>query len=96
MQTNVNMRKHIEHQQHMLDRLRIITHTTAAVSADDHEVADNASMGGATNHNPGEGSWSERMTAGLRAWWEYMPVRQLEKKGSGQPRRYRDFKVNRK
>ncbi|KOG52397.1 alkaline phosphatase [Streptomyces griseoflavus] len=43
---------------------------------DDHEFADNAWSGGAVNHTPGtEGDWAARMTAGKRAYFEWMPVR---------------------
>ncbi|MFH8747006.1 alkaline phosphatase D family protein [Streptomyces rimosus] len=43
---------------------------------DDHEFADNAWSGGAVNHTPGtEGDWADRMAAGKRAYFEWMPVR---------------------
>jgi alkaline phosphatase D len=44
---------------------------------DDHETANNSSSGGAQNHNPGEGEWSVRKAAALRAWREWMPVRDV-------------------
>ena len=45
---------------------------------DDHESANNAWRGGATNHNPelGEGEWSARRAAAWRAYLEWMPVRE--------------------
>jgi alkaline phosphatase D len=46
---------------------------------DDHELANNAWRGGAENHQPtSEGSWSERRAAAVRAWLEWMPVREPE------------------
>lgn len=45
---------------------------------DDHELANNAWSGGAENHNPdkGEGDWSVRRTAAVRAYFEWMPIRE--------------------
>ncbi len=46
---------------------------------DDHETANNAWKDGAENHQPGtEGSWSDRVTAALQAYYEWMPVRVLD------------------
>ena len=43
---------------------------------DDHESANNPWVGGAENHQPGrEGSWRRRRAAALKAWYEWMPVR---------------------
>ncbi|MDB5798727.1 MAG: hypothetical protein JWP36_2629, partial [Paucimonas sp.] len=43
---------------------------------DDHEFADNAWSGGATNHTPGaEGDWTARVAAAVQAWYEWMPAR---------------------
>ncbi|MEO7352265.1 MAG: alkaline phosphatase D family protein [Marmoricola sp.] len=42
---------------------------------DDHESADDAWKGGATNHNAGEGAWSARRAASHKAYDEWMPVR---------------------
>ncbi len=42
---------------------------------DDHETANDSWTGGAQNHNEGEGSWSDRKAAALRAYYEWMPVR---------------------
>ena len=42
---------------------------------DDHEVADNAWMNGADNHNPAtEGPWNIRKSAGYRAFYEFQPM----------------------
>jgi alkaline phosphatase D len=44
---------------------------------DDHETANDAWTGGAENHTPAtEGGWSDRKAAGLRAWYEWMPIRE--------------------
>lgn len=43
---------------------------------DDHEVTNNPWRGGAQNHQPdSEGPWQARRRAALRAWFEWMPVR---------------------
>jgi alkaline phosphatase D len=42
---------------------------------DDHETANNPWMGGAENHQPDEGSWQVRRAASMRAFYEWMPVR---------------------
>jgi len=46
---------------------------------DDHESANNSSRDGAKNHNPerGEGSWQLRRLAAMRAYYEWMPIREL-------------------
>lgn len=44
---------------------------------DDHESANNPWTGGAQNHQPAsEGDWTARRDASLRAWYEWMPVRE--------------------
>lgn len=44
---------------------------------DDHEICNNPWRDGAENHNPGEGDWSVRKAAAIKAWREWMPVRDL-------------------
>ena len=56
---------------------------------DDHEVANDAYVGGAQNHNEGEGSFDVRKEAALRAYYEWMPVRPVKENDSG--RIYRSF-----
>lgn len=59
---------------------------------DDHESANNAWWGGAANHQPerGEGEWSVRRDAAIRAYFEWLPIRPF----AGQPRRiYRSFRL---
>jgi alkaline phosphatase D len=44
---------------------------------DDHEFANNAWKGGAENHQPRkEGSWKRRKAAAMRAYFEWMPIRE--------------------
>lgn len=45
---------------------------------DDHEVANDSWMGGAENHNAGEGEWASRKRAALQAYYEWMPIREPE------------------
>jgi alkaline phosphatase D len=43
---------------------------------DDHEITNDSWTGGAENHTPGvEGDWAQRVSTGLRAYYEWMPVR---------------------
>lgn len=45
---------------------------------DDHEVANDSYRDGAQNHTEGaEGSWADRVAAGLQAYYEWMPIREL-------------------
>ncbi|MGH9172824.1 MAG: alkaline phosphatase D family protein, partial [Vicinamibacterales bacterium] len=55
---------------------------------DDHEIANNAWSGGAQNHSPDEGDWTVRRAAAIRAWREWMPVRESP---NGDYRLYRQF-----
>jgi len=44
---------------------------------DDHEVANDAWIGGAENHQPAsEGDYAARKAAALRAYYEWMPIRE--------------------
>ncbi len=44
---------------------------------DDHETANNSWRDGASGHTPAtEGEWSVRKAAGIRAWREWLPMRQ--------------------
>ncbi len=44
---------------------------------DDHETANDSWVGGAENHDPKtEGPWVEREEAALRAYYEWMPIRE--------------------
>jgi alkaline phosphatase D len=49
---------------------------------DDHEVANNAWSGGSVNHsNENQGRWGERLSAAVKAYYEWMPVREIEHTG---------------
>ncbi|MDB5446443.1 MAG: alkaline phosphatase, partial [Phenylobacterium sp.] len=44
---------------------------------DDHETANDSWMGGAQNHDPKtEGDWSLRKAAAIKAYYEWMPIRE--------------------
>lgn len=43
---------------------------------DDHEFTNNAWRDGAQNHDKSEGPWAARKAAAIRAWTEWMPVRE--------------------
>ena len=44
---------------------------------DDHETADNSWEDGAKNHDPSEGDWQKRKLSAIRAYYEWMPIREL-------------------
>ncbi len=47
---------------------------------DDHEVANNAWLGGADNHTEGEeGRWDDRLRGAVQAYMEWMPIREHER-----------------
>ena len=46
---------------------------------DDHETSNDSWKGGAQNHQDNEGSWDERRQAALRAYYEWMPIREPRK-----------------
>ncbi len=48
------------------------------VAWDDHETANNSWRDGAENHNPdkGEGDWAVRKAAAMKAYYEWMPIRE--------------------
>lgn len=43
---------------------------------DDHESTNNSWRAGAENHQPGEGDWLVRRENSLRAYYEWMPIRE--------------------
>ena len=43
-------------------------------NTDDHEGANDAWEGGAENHQPDEGDWTNRKNAAMQVWREWMPV----------------------
>ncbi|AHJ96947.1 hypothetical protein Hsw_1352 [Hymenobacter swuensis DY53] len=46
---------------------------------DDHELANDAYLTGAENHQPTEGSFESRKQAAIQAWHEYLPARVTDK-----------------
>jgi len=59
---------------------------------DDHESTNNSWRDGASNHNPetGEGDWEARKAAAVRAYHEWLPIR--ERPGAGGPQIWRSFR----
>jgi len=55
---------------------------------DDHELANNAYVEGAQNHQEDEGSWESRKRAIQKAYYEWMPVREQASK-----QLYRSFRL---
>jgi len=43
---------------------------------DDHESSNDSYVEGAENHNAGEGNWDTRKAVALRAYYEWMPIRE--------------------
>ena len=62
---------------------------------DDHESANNPWTGGAQNHQPtSEGDWQSRREASIRAYFEWMPVREpewLDRKGATRAQFWRSY-----
>lgn len=62
---------------------------------DDHESANNPWTGGAQNHQPAsEGDWQARREASIRAYFEWMPVREpewLDRKGATRAQFWRNY-----
>jgi alkaline phosphatase D len=55
--------------------LRALHRAVAVIpNTDDHEGANDGWEGGAQNHQPDEGSWTNRRNAAMQAWREWMPV----------------------
>ncbi|MEM7609499.1 MAG: alkaline phosphatase D family protein [Myxococcota bacterium] len=52
-------------------------HTTISVW-DDHESANDAWRDGAENHTPDEGEWAARRSASVQAYFEWMPIREID------------------
>ncbi|MAJ87285.1 MAG: alkaline phosphatase [Cellvibrionales bacterium TMED148] len=57
--------------------LQKLTHSAPLIAVwDDHEISNDAFKNGAENHQQGEGSYFKRKTAAMRAYFEWMPIRQ--------------------
>ena len=68
----------LRHAQYKRDADSQAMHRQHALIAiwDDHEIANDSWQQGAENHTEGaEGVWAERVSAGLKAYFEWMPVR---------------------
>ncbi|PHR94045.1 MAG: alkaline phosphatase [Robiginitomaculum sp.] len=67
----------IRHAQYKGDPSTQAMHTAHPLIAvwDDHETANDSWSTGAENHNADEGSWDDRRTAAMQAYYEWMPVR---------------------
>ncbi|MEM7729819.1 MAG: alkaline phosphatase D family protein [Pseudomonadota bacterium] len=80
------------HAQYRRDpNLQAATRAMAMIALwDDHETANDSWRGGAQNHDPGEGPWDERKEAALRAYYEWMPVRDPQP-GRARETLYRSF-----
>lgn len=48
---------------------------------DDHETANDSWVGGAENHNAGEGDWNIRKNVSKQAYFEWLPIRDNEIQG---------------
>lgn len=46
------------------------------VAWDDHETTNDSYFGGAQNHQPEEGDWTARKARALKAYYEWMPIRE--------------------
>ncbi|PNU02591.1 alkaline phosphatase D family protein [Novosphingobium guangzhouense] len=69
------------HAQYKTDAGSLAMHAQHTLLAcwDDHESANNPWTGGAENHQPAtEGDWTARRAASIRAYYEWMPVREPE------------------
>jgi alkaline phosphatase D len=64
------------------------------VAWDDHETANDSYKDGAENHQPDtEGDWSARKAAALRAYYEWMPIREPAKGVSLAEACHRSFSI---
>jgi len=57
---------------------------------DDHEIANDTWKNGAENHDPSEGDWMTRRTAAVRAYFEWLPIRETSSPEA--PAIYRSFR----
>ncbi|MGS2723933.1 alkaline phosphatase D family protein [Porticoccus sp. GXU_MW_L64] len=69
----------LRHGQYKADSGSRLMHASHPLIAtwDDHESANDPYMHGAQNHQPdSEGSWADRREASVRAYYEWMPIRE--------------------
>ena len=66
------------HAQYRTDiNLQELCHTAPLIAVwDDHEISNNAFKNGAENHQQGEGNYLTRKAAAMRAYFEWMPIRE--------------------
>jgi alkaline phosphatase D len=61
---------------------------------DDHETANNSWAGGAENHDSSEeGDWETRKSAGIQAFLEWIPIREINDPNNPNNHIHREFKV---
>jgi len=58
---------------------------------DDHETANDGWKNGAQNHDQNEGSWTQRKAASIKAYYEWMPIREPENRSSVE--QWRSFEI---
>lgn len=85
------------HAQYKADPDLQLAHARAPwiVVYDDHESANDSFDGGAENHQPEEGDWATRKAAALKAWFEWMPVREPQAGQSLEEATQRGFRFGR-
>jgi alkaline phosphatase D len=49
---------------------------------DDHEIANNATAGGAQNHQRTEGAYADRVAAAAKAYFDWLPIRRPQPAGA--------------
>lgn len=81
--------RHAQYKADPDSRAMLAQHPLIAVW-DDHELANDAWRDGARNHQPEEGSWAQRRENAVRAYFEWMPIR--ERSGPREALIYRDFR----
>lgn len=69
--------RHGQYKADMASRLMHAAHPLIP-TWDDHESTNNPYMFGAQNHQADEGDWQERRAASLKAYYEWMPIRDPE------------------
>lgn len=70
----------MRHSQYKMDEdLRCLHQMYPMIAVwDDHETANNSWRDGAENHQSDEGLWTDRKASGIQAYYEWMPLRQVD------------------
>ncbi|NSW45896.1 MAG: alkaline phosphatase D family protein [Bacteroidales bacterium] len=63
------------------------------VTYDDHETANNSWKDGAENHQTNEGNWIDRKHAGQQAFYEWIPIREINDPQNPDNKIHRLFKI---